>query len=328
MDIQLDKAPCGYFSISDAGLIQSINQTLLDMLHYERNELLGQHIHSTMSVTNKMFFQTYFYPYIQLYGHVDEMYFSFRTSSHEDMPVLLNGVRQERNGVTFIDCVVLMMRKRIEHEKDILQTKTKLEELYQATNEANKRLELLHEEYELKQQELLGVNHRLEMMASTDALTGLKNRRFFQDSLLAQLALFQETQRPFSLLIVDIDHFKKINDTYGHPVGDLVLTNLARLLQSMSRDRDIAARYGGEEFVIILSGANQEKAIIAAERYCTTIASTDWGEYSITVSIGAATVMPGDTDQSLINRADTALYASKTGGRNRITHADHLVNSK
>lgn len=181
MDIQLDLAPCGYFSISDSGVVQSINQTFLTMLGYERDELIGQHIESTMSVSNKVFFHTYFYPYIQLYGHVDEMYFTFRTRDQQAVPVLLNGVRQTRNGESVVDCVVVVMRKRIEHEKDILHTKTKLQELYQATQEANKELERLHEEYKIKEQALIKVNDQLETLASTDLLTGLKNRRFFQE---------------------------------------------------------------------------------------------------------------------------------------------------
>ncbi|REK77691.1 sensor domain-containing diguanylate cyclase [Paenibacillus paeoniae] len=325
MDIQLDTAPCGYFSISNTGLIQSVNGTLLNMLGYERGELLGKHLESTMSVTNKLFFHTYFYPYIQLHGHVNEMYVSFRTSTGQDVPVLLNGIRQQRDGETFIDCVVLAMRKRIEHEKDVLQTKAKLEELYQKTNEANQKLELLHAEYETKQQELLRINHQLEAMAWIDPLTGLGNRRFFQEKLLATLASYRENEELFSLFIMDIDHFKKINDTYGHPVGDLVLTNLARLLQSMSRENDIVARYGGEEFVAILPDTDQETAISIAERYCATAASTLLGEYQITISIGVATVSSGDTDQSLLHHADLALYASKSSGRNRATHAANLV---
>jgi len=327
MDIQLDTAPCGYFSISSEGIIQSVNGTLLSMLDYERGELLGRHIESAMSVTNKLFFHTYFYPYIQLHGHVNEMYVSFRTSTGQDVPVLLNGVRQQRGSETFIDCVVLAMRKRIEHEKDVLQTKAKLEELYQKTNEANRKLELLHAEYEAKQQELLQINHRLEAMAWTDPLTGLGNRRFFQERLLAALASYRKDGLPFSLFIIDIDHFKKINDTYGHPVGDLVLTNLARLLQSMSRENDIVARYGGEEFVAILPDTDQESGTLIADRYCSTAASTLLGEHKITISIGVATSSGDDTDQSLLHQADLALYASKGGGRNRVTHAANLVRS-
>ncbi|MEK3777371.1 sensor domain-containing diguanylate cyclase [Paenibacillus sp. FSL K6-4396] len=327
MDIQLDLAPCGYFSISDLGVVQSVNQTLLTMLGYERDELIGQHIESTMSVSNKVFFHTYFYPYIQLYGHVDEMYFTFRTRDQQAVPVLLNGVRQTRNGESVVDCVVVVMRKRIEHEKDILHTKTKLQELYQATQEANKELERLHEEYKIKEQALIKVNDQLETLASTDLLTGLKNRRFFQEKMFESLMMFQEKQRYFSLLVVDIDHFKSINDTYGHPIGDLVLGNLAGLLQSLSRSTDVVARYGGEEFVIILPGCEEEQAIGIAERYRSQVASADWGEYNITVSIGAATIVEEDTEKSLFQRADNALYASKTGGRNRVTHAAQMVRS-
>lgn len=249
------------------------------------------------------------------------MYFSFRTSDQQDIPVLLNGIRQIRNDESVIDCVVVVMRKRIEHEKDILNTKTKLQELYQATHEANKELERLHEEYKVKQQALIKVNDQLETMASTDLLTGLKNRRFFQDKMLESLSFFRENQCLFSLLVVDIDHFKHINDTYGHPIGDLVLGNLAGLLQSVSRSTDVVARYGGEEFVIILADCDREQAVTIAERYRSQVASADWGEYNITVSIGAATVSQEDTDQSLFQKADQALYASKTGGRNRVTHA-------
>ncbi|WP_405130605.1 sensor domain-containing diguanylate cyclase [Paenibacillus sp. FSL H8-0317] len=327
MDTQLDSAPCGYFSISDSGVVQSMNQTLLTMLGYERDELIGQHIESTMSVSNKVFFHTYFYPYIQLYGHVDEMYFSFRTRDQQAVPVLLNGVRQTRNGENVVDCVVVVMRKRIEHEKDILHTKTKLQELYQATQEANKELERLHEEYKIKEQALIKVNDQLETLASTDLLTGLKNRRFFQEKMAEKLLLFQEKQRHFSLLVVDIDHFKSVNDTYGHPIGDLVLGNLAGLLQTVSRSMDVVARYGGEEFVIILPDCEEEQAIGIAERYRSQVASADWGEYKITVSIGAATVVEEDTEKSLFQRADNALYASKTGGRNRVTHAAQMVKS-
>ncbi|RJX37976.1 diguanylate cyclase [Paenibacillus pinisoli] len=327
MNIQLDTAPCGYFSISSEGIIQSVNGTLLSMLDYERGELLGRHIESAMSVTNKLFFHTYFYPYIQLHGHVNEMYVSFRTSTGQDVPVLLNGVRQQRDSETFIDCVVLAMRKRIEHEKDVLQSKARLEELYQKTNEANRKLELLHAEYETKQQELLRINHQLEAMAWTDTLTGLGNRRYFQEKLLAALASYRENNVPFSLFIIDIDHFKNINDTYGHPVGDQVLTNLARLLQSMTRENDIVARYGGEEFVAILPDTDQETGLSIADRYCATAASTMLGEYQITISIGVATATYGDTDQSLLNQADLALYASKSSGRNQATHAASLVRS-
>ncbi|WP_271754476.1 sensor domain-containing diguanylate cyclase [Cohnella sp. JJ-181] len=322
MDEQLNHAPCGYFSLSGEGHLHSVNLTLLDMLGYGGSELTDRHIEAILSVTNKLFFHTYFYPYIRLYGHVKEMYLSLRTKDGRELPVLMNGVRQERGGEVFIDCVVLEMNKRIEHEKDILRTKTQLEALYQATHEANLRLEQLHAEYEEKQQELLRLNERLETLASTDPLTGLRNRRFFQERLLFETEQYGRTQRPFSLLILDIDHFKSINDTYGHPVGDLVLASLADLLRSNSGPDDVAARYGGEEFVLILPGAGRDDAMCAAERYRSGVEAAAWEGLRITISIGVSTISPGDTDAALVNKADHALYASKSGGRNRVTHAD------
>lgn len=328
MDRQLNYAPCGYFSITDRGTIESVNQTLLQMLGYEHHELIGRHIETVMSVTNKLFFHTYFYPYIQLYDRVDEMYFSLRTSDQRDVPVLLNGIRQERDGETLIDCVVVEMRKRIEHEKDVLQTKIQLEELYQATAEANKKLEELHAQYVIKQQVLTSLNEQLEAQAATDPLTGLKNRRFFQTHLLASIMSYQQTGQPFSVFMIDIDHFKKINDTYGHPIGDLVLTKLAQLLLSMTEESGIVARFGGEEFVILLPNTDEENGFAAAQMYCAQTAAAPWGEYNITVSVGVATILPEDTDTTVLEKADQALYASKANGRNRATHWTSLAKTE
>lgn len=322
MDTQLDTAPCGYFSLSNKGIIQAVNYTLLQMLNFERDELLHKHVETILSVTNKLFFHTYFTPHIDLYGQVDEMYFSLRSKDKQDIPVLLNGIRQERDGISCIDCVAVAIRKRIEHEKDVMQSKLKLEELYTATNEANKQLELLHAEYERKQRELIQINGELESFANTDALTGLKNRRYFRVKLLAAFAEFQQEGTPLSLLIIDIDYFKKINDTYGHPTGDLVLAGLAQLLQETSREQDLAARFGGEEFVIMLPGATSDEAVRIAEQYRMAADMAQFGGYKITVSIGAATAVQDDTKESLLEKADQALYASKSNGRNRVTHAD------
>ncbi|MFF2480297.1 sensor domain-containing diguanylate cyclase [Paenibacillus sp. NPDC058071] len=322
MDHLLDTAPCGYFSLSDTGIFRSANQTFLSMLTMERLALLGRHIDSVMSIANKLFMHTYFFPYIQLYGEVNEMYVSFRTADGLDVPVLLNGARRQRDGEVAIDCVALPMRKRIEHEKDVLQTKVKLEELYQATREANQKLELLNEEYAVKQRKLEELNEKLELLATTDPLTGLRNRRYFQDSLSARLAAYWEEGTPFSLLILDIDHFKKVNDTYGHPVGDLVLSGMARLLQSLSEENDIVARFGGEEFVVLINEGGKERAMSRAEIYRSAAEAASWETFRVTISIGAASAVSEDSELTLLNKADSALYASKSGGRNQVTYSE------
>ena len=332
MHTPLDSAPCGYFSLSNKGIILEVNKTLLDMLGFEREELLQKHIETILSVTNKLFFHTYFSPHIELYGHVDEMYFSLRSKDKQDIPVLLNGIRQERDGISCIDCIAVVMRKRIEIENEVMQSKLKLEELYKATHEANKQLELtnhqlelLHAQYERKQQELIQINSELETFANTDALTGLKNRRYFRVKLLAALAEFQQSGTPLSLLIIDIDYFKKINDTYGHPIGDLVLAGLAQLLQSKSREHDLVARFGGEEFVIMLPNTSADEAVRIAEQYRLAAETTQFGEYKITVSIGVSTAVLDDTKETLLEKADQALYVSKSNGRNRVTHSNEIA---
>ncbi|WP_172254480.1 sensor domain-containing diguanylate cyclase [Saccharibacillus deserti] len=328
MDNQLDRAPGGYFSFSESGFVRSANRTFLDMLGLrEDTALIGQHIESVMSVTNKMFFHTYFYPHIQLYGHVDEVYFSFRTADKQNVPVLLNGLRQERDGEISIDCVALLMRKRLAYEKTALRSKRELEELYKETREMNGQLQLLHAEYEQKQLELIEMNRRLETLASTDPLTGLYNRRFFQERLRKERISCSDNGSRLSLLIVDIDHFKKINDTYGHPAGDFVLTGLARLLREEAGSSGICARFGGEEFVVLLPGLDRSAAAAAAERIRGAIEAATHGSHRVTVSIGVETSADDSTEESLLHRADLALYASKTGGRNRVTHAQDLSGS-
>jgi diguanylate cyclase (GGDEF)-like protein len=216
------------------------------------------------------------------------------------------------------------MRKRIEYERDMLNSKRKLEELNKAKDEAHETLKALNEEFERKQKELIELNQSLEAQASTDGLTGVKNRRAFQESLAGSLSLFNRLQIPFSLLLLDIDFFKRINDTYGHPVGDEILRKLAKTMQAQARESDIVARYGGEEFAIILPDANRDNAILVAERFRREIEQADWGGYPVTVSVGAATVSDDDSDETLIVRADQALYTSKSRGRNRVTHSDDL----
>ncbi|QJD84840.1 sensor domain-containing diguanylate cyclase [Cohnella herbarum] len=322
MNDQLNYAPCGFVTLSNTGIITDVNQTLLDLLQYERIELVNRHIETIMTVANKIFFHTYFYPYIQLHGFVNEIYLTLKNKNDLEVPVLLNGARKERDGESYIDCVLIEMRKRIEYERDMLSARNKLEVLNIAKDEALETLKTLHAELGKKQEELIELNRRLESQASTDGLTGARNRRFFQESLAGSLSTFHRLHIPFSLLLLDIDYFKRINDTYGHPVGDEILIKLAKTLQAESREIDIVARYGGEEFAIILPGVDRDNATLIAERCRLTVEQADWGEYGITVSVGAATVTEEDTDETLVVRADQALYASKSRGRNRVTHSD------
>jgi diguanylate cyclase (GGDEF)-like protein len=164
---------------------------------------------------------------------------------------------------------------------------------------------------------------QMERLATTDGLTGLLNRRTFNAQLTARLREAQRYRRPLSLLLLDIDHFKKVNDTYGHPAGDSVLRGVAQLAQKQARETDLVARYGGEEMALVLPETDARGAMVIAERIRATVAAaqhpTEQGALKVTLSVGVAT-WPGAGEDAagLIESADRALYRAKQGGRNRV----------
>ncbi len=163
-----------------------------------------------------------------------------------------------------------------------------------------------------------------------DTLTGVNNRRFFEQRLGEEIDRAQRSGEPLSCLFLDIDHFKQVNDTYGHQTGDLVLAEIASQIRSQLRNNDVLARYGGEEFVALLSGANEDRAMEVAERIRRRIANhsiTDHNHNTITctLSVGVAEYNPEKVSpvsaadiQRFIELADQALYAAKHRGRNRV----------
>ncbi|WP_163335809.1 GGDEF domain-containing protein [Desulfopila sp. IMCC35008] len=168
-------------------------------------------------------------------------------------------------------------------------------------------------------------NTELERLNALDGLTGLKNRSFFDSSLKKEIKAATRVQASISLLLIDIDHFKVINDRHGHLVGDECLRRLSLVLQSeVQRETDIVARYGGEEFAIILPGNDLEHALFVAERIRARAEDIDQYhgdmKISFTVSVGVAscTPYPGYKEVQLIEKADSALYKAKNRGRNSV----------
>lgn len=211
--------------------------------------------------------------------------------------------------------------------------------------EANEELTNLNTSYEMlviemKQakekaeklaKELHSANEKLHELASCDALTGLYNHRFFQEAIDNELNLAKQCKKELSLIIFDIDHFKKVNDTYGHPIGDRVLIAVSRAAEKSLRETDIIARYGGEEFAVILPETDFKSATAVAERLCKDIERLDINVDGITIK---ATISVGFTSyrhnikiqekDTIIKMADSALYVAKQSGRNRV-HAIRLA---
>lgn len=159
-------------------------------------------------------------------------------------------------------------------------------------------------------------------MTITDGLTGVCNRKQLDQLLSADLNQAQRHARPLSLMMIDIDHFKRINDQYGHLAGDTVLRSMAALLQKRLRAHDRLGRYGGEEFCLILPETPLEKATQLAEELRSLVASSEFStethKISITLSLGVTTFVPGMTATQLYQRADELLYAAKHAGRNQV----------
>ena len=164
-------------------------------------------------------------------------------------------------------------------------------------------------------------------LAQKDPLTGLANRRSLASFVTEQLILFRHSGRRFSAIMVDLDHFKKVNDGLGHSAGDRVLAQIAQVLLESSREIDLAGRYGGDEFVLVLPNTSLEQAATIAERIRAELRSTNRvvpiGIPEVTASFGVAESCSGDDWDSLIARADAALYEAKQHGRNR-AHVSRL----
>ena len=177
-----------------------------------------------------------------------------------------------------------------------------------------------------KYQEALKSQYQMSIsMAITDALTGLYNRHYLNTHLGNVVKQALKNGKHLALMIMDMDHFKSVNDTYGHDVGDMVLKQLATLIIQQSRSSELAARFGGEEFVVMMPETDPVSALAAANRMRETIEAAsfiidDAGTVlKKTVSIGVASLHPdGDSAESLLKRADEALYEAKHGGRNQV----------
>ena len=186
------------------------------------------------------------------------------------------------------------------------------------------RVKAAHSELRDRNQQLESMLHSVEALASTDALTGLFNRRRFADVLRREFAVTKRYKNTLSCLLLDLDHFKQINDRFGHDAGDQVLKEVARRITGSLREVDLAARYGGEEFVVLLPHTSKGDARIVAERLLKNVRKQDFtfgGEVvTVTASIGCAgnSDVESSNPEDLVKAADVALYGAKKNGRNCI----------
>ncbi len=193
------------------------------------------------------------------------------------------------------------------------------------------RIKRLQDELDEKNRELEIANKRLRKLSITDGLTGLFNHRHIHELLHEEFERSRRTEEPIAVAMLDLDRFKQVNDTYGHPTGDVILYETAQILQDTAREIDMPGRYGGEEFIVILPGTTEEEAEKFAERVRRRVAEhvyrDEATEVRMTLSAGVASYPgPGiEEPGALLRRADEALYAAKEAGRNRVVRTSELA---
>ena len=194
------------------------------------------------------------------------------------------------------------------------------------------RIKRLQDELDQKNRELEVANKRLRKLSITDGLTELYNHRHVHELLRDEFERSRRTEEPLAVTMIDLDKFKSVNDTYGHPTGDVVLYETARILGDTAREIDMVGRYGGEEFIVILPNTDEAEAAAFAERVRTAVEAHVYRdpdtsvELRMTCSSGAASFPTEgvDTPEQLLKRADAALYMAKESGRNRVIRASQM----
>jgi diguanylate cyclase (GGDEF)-like protein len=198
------------------------------------------------------------------------------------------------------------------------EAKLSLSERYRKQLRQLEKMARISDRYQLMLRDL---NQALKEASATDELTGIGNRRMLTERLKSEVARAERTERPFTVAIADIDHFKTINDAHGHEAGDKVLIEIANVIKSAIREYDCCGRWGGEEFLIIMPEIAVTEGAVIIERLRHAIGAVDvhLDERSVelTASFGVTQYHPGDSISNIIHRADSALYAAKRAGRNR-----------
>ena len=310
--------PCPVLVTDANGRIQSLNLAAEQVLQDQPWAFQGLLLDRAFSPASRIFLQTHVWPMLLRDGQVREIHLQMLRKDGETVPVMVT-VKSQGQGPERHDVwVCFEARDRARFELELLRARQKAEAMAEELRQTHQRLSELNAELEAKAQVVEQQNAELALLSHTDPLTGLGNRRALQ----LAMQTWQSSATPSShtsLLMVDVDHFKSVNDSLGHSEGDQVLIAVAHALRRATRETDSVIRYGGEEFAIWLPGINTVQAISVADRVHTEMRQVLAGTRPITVSIGLASLRAPASAmelQALAEHADEAVYAAKHNGRN------------
>lgn len=315
----LDEVPCGLLSIDPRGLILWANRTIAVYLSVPVAGLIGVQIATILSTPSQVFYQTHVYPQLRMRGSIDECYLTLLCPAGDEVPVLMNAARSVIDGGDVTHLAFIPVPRRHELEAQLISARRDAQEALAGKEEVNLKLEATRRELEERQRELTALNVLLGSQAVHDELTGLHNRRHFRAALDEVVAQARHDGSNVSLLLLDLDHFKTVNDQFGHDAGDEVLRRVSATLLEAVRAGDSVCRYGGEEFAVILRDTSVDQACALGERIREAVAQLDVAGLRVTVSIGVSGSPPLELDpRRLVATADEHLYAAKRAGRNRV----------
>lgn len=302
--LAVDDIPCAMMITDPQGHILRLNREFLALVGGEEVSWRDRSMDALLTPASRIFSQTHLFPTLHHAAAAREIYIHLIGADGEPVPVMVNAARKQTEGGEGIVWAVFVARERSRFEAELIRARSEAQSLAQRLTASNALV---------AQQ-----NEQLSEWSLSDPLTGLRNRRALE------LAARQWQQQAaasatVAVLMVDVDHFKRVNDLHGHPEGDRVLVALARQLQASARGSDLVVRYGGEEFLLWLPDADVAAAGQVAARIHERTSHVNSAAGSVTVSIGlaAAQLQPGqDVLEPLVRRADEAVYEAKARGRN------------
>lgn len=315
-----NRAPDGQVVVDEQGVILAVNRCVGEWFGVPTGALADTPASDLFTPAARLLYLGLVGYRLAERGRVEEVHLELPLPSGQTLPVLCSARRIDYKGARLSLLGLMPIDRKHRLERELLEGREATDRLLAEKGAIIAELQSLQATLEARRQELEALNRRLDHEAMTDALTGLPNRRRF-DRVLGGLLAQVDTDAlggGFTLALLDVDHFKAINDRFGHAAGDRVLETLARLLHDTLRGDDLAARIGGEEFVLLMPNTSPEDARCPLERLRTRVQQHQWQGIPVTLSIGLAGHRPGDTAAGLLERADRALYAAKQGGRNRI----------
>ena len=310
---------------NNEGKMDFASDRFCTMVGYDRKSLVGKNLGDVLSSDSQSVYRDSLLPVLAVGSEIRDIYLPLMDTEGRLIPTMLSCTQRDYHvGLRNIGIFSRILSVR--------RTKTELFRVQQEVNILRLQNQLLQANLTFAYSALVTQTHAskkfkesLGSIAYYDLLTGLVNRRGFEIRFEAEAVAFAKSGIPFSLLMIDIDHFKQINDTNGHGRGDEVLKQVSALLKDTVRKLDFVARWGGDEFVALLPETGKDAAIMAGERIRRAI---QVGALSTTVSIGAATYgAPNSTGSMIMANADRALYSAKNAGRNRVVHESDIEDS-